>query len=148
MGGVAAGLPRMGALDGDTMSQPPERGPTGDHGQDGRDGADGRTGATGLTGLTGRRGAEGPSVPVREWRRFKKIIYAGMLLLTLSTAFLFWQQQQQTRELCEARNTQQQATGAALAKLVEAHRRDGSTHASKTWQGFLDVAAKHPPPAC
>ena len=123
----------------------PERGPTGDHGQDGRDGA---TVRTGLTGLTGRRGPEGPSVPVKEWRRFKRIIYAVMLLLTLSTAFLFWQQQRQTRELCQARNAQQQATGPALAKLVEAHRLDGSTHASKVWQSFLDVSAQHPAPSC
>jgi hypothetical protein len=149
---------------GDPMSEERgERGPKGDHGQPGHPGDRGRigdtgdtgpTGDTGLTGrtgpagLTGRRGAEGPSVSPRQWRRFKRIIYTVMLLLIASTAFLWWQQQRESRERCETRNAQQQATGAALAQLVEAHRLDGSTHASKVWKSFLDVSAKHPPPPC
>ncbi len=52
-------------------------------------------------------------------------------------------------EACVDRNRRAEASGAALARLGEAARRDGDTHAERAWQGFVAATGKAPPlPPC
>jgi collagen triple helix repeat protein len=101
---------------------PGEVGATGRTGEVGATGSTGEAGVAGATGETGRRGAEGPPVSARAWRRFKRLIYAVLLVLALGNGIVVWQQQQLTQRECQARNRSEEIardTFRAMADLEE-----------------------------
>jgi hypothetical protein len=82
---------------------------------------------------------------------------AALLLLALvagtawNTRAIRRQQHEGARaayEACVDRNTRAEASGRALARLVEASRADGDAHAERVWREFVAVSGRTPLPEC
>ena len=95
-------------------------------------------------------------------RRLRRVVLACLAALALGTGLMlaaFQRDQHRIERLerdnarvvyegCVDRNARAAASGAALAKLVEASRADGDAHAERVWREFVAASARTPLPEC
>lgn len=81
-------------------------------------------------------------------QRVIRWLFIGLVLIGLGGSVAWWVASKETYEICIVRNVRSVEQGKALAKLVDAHTKDGSKNAAAAWKEFQTRGAQNKLPPC